>query len=253
MDFSQLFHGISQKILLELQQMTSPLERGKISEELISEFLRRHLPGKYAVSNGRAIAVSGEISRELDIVIYDQNSCPALYFSNHQIFPSESVCSVIEIKNSLNKSNLKHCIEHIRSIRALPKLGGKRTIAPGMTVAGNNPSTFGAVFSLSSNNSLKTLRDHLNILNNSIPPSERISLVCILDKGLLINVNPLNNTQEYLPTSNSTVASIESTESSLLLFYLMLSAHLNSIEVIPPDLFQYTSKFMKEFNWEIKQ
>ncbi|MGE1103395.1 DUF6602 domain-containing protein [Peribacillus simplex] len=252
MDFSQLFHGISQKILLEIEQMTTPGSRGAKSEELIIEFLRRHLPGKYAIGNGSAIAVSGEISPELDVVIYDQNSCPKLYYGSRQIFPSESVCSVVEIKRSLNTSTLKNCIEQIRSIRKLPKLGGKRTVAPGMIVSGNNPSTFGAVFSLTSDVPLKTLRDKFNVFNNSIPPSERISLVCILDKGLLINVNPLNHTQEYLPTSNSKVASIESTENSLLLFYLMLSAYLNSIEVMPPDLFKYTSKFMSEFNWEIK-
>lgn len=147
MDFRQLFRGISRKMRAEFKDITSQIshmgDRGSNREEVIKSFLKKHLPGKYVIGSGQAISADGQLSKQLDIVIYAHSTCPLWYNEHTQIFPSESVCAVVEVKSSLNKPVLEECIENIRSVRRLPKLGGERPLAQGVLVGGQNPPTFG--------------------------------------------------------------------------------------------------------------
>ncbi|MGR6115041.1 DUF6602 domain-containing protein [Aeribacillus composti] len=256
MDFTQLFRGISRKMLSDFQYITSQIphmgDRGSNREEVIKTFLKKHLPGKYDIGSGQAISADGQISKQLDCVIYAKATCPLWYNESTQIFPAESVCAVTEIKSTLDKSVLEMCVENIRSVRKLPKLGGSRPLASGISVGSSNPLTLGSVFAYSSSVSLDTLRDNLNILNKDLPPTERISLVCILDKGILLNMNVAENRVILLPEANTTMVSIKTEQDSLLLFFLLLSSYLNQIEVIPPDLIKYAATFMNNFRWETR-
>jgi hypothetical protein len=257
MELWKIFQGISKKMYADFELVTSQIphmgDMGTNREDVIKSFLKKHLPGKFDIGSGQAISADGQISKQLDSVIYSKASCPLWYNESTQIFPSESVCAVTEIKSRLDKTVLETCVENIRSVRKLPKLGGKRPLAPNILVSGDNPSTFGSVFAYSSNTSLESLRDNLNIINKTIPPNERISVLCVLDKGILINVNPALNQILLLPNHASTIASVKAEENSLLLFFLLLNSYLNAIEVIPPDLLRYTDNFISQFNWETKQ
>lgn len=228
-------------------------DRGGNREEVIKEFLRKHLPGKYSIGSGQAISVDGQVSRQLDAVIYAHATCPLWYNEHTQIFPVESVCAVVEIKSSLDSAVLKECAENIRSIRKLTKLSGERPLASGIVVSSPNPPTFGSVFAYTSTTSLETLRDNLNLLNKTIAPTERISLVCVLDKGILFNIDTSNDDRiSLLPNNNTVIASVKTDQDALLLFFLLLNSYLNSIEVIPPDLVAYTAKYIEQFRWETR-
>lgn len=257
MDFTEIFRGISAQMQTDFKSITSQIphmgDRGSNREEVIKDFLKKHLPGKYDIGSGQAISVDKQISRQLDCVIYAKSSCPLWYNNHTQIFPSESVCAVTEIKSTIDKSVLEVCIENIRSVRKLPKMSGNRPLANGVIVGGENPSTFGCVFAFSSNTSLETLRDNLNVMNKVVPPSERISLLCVLDKGILLNMDVSTGTTSLLPDNNTTVVSIESKDDSLLLFFLLLSSYLNAIEVMPPDLIKYAAQFLNTFSWQTKK
>lgn len=257
MDFSRLFQGISRKMIAEFSDVTEQIphmgDRGKNREEIFKNFLEKHLPSKYGIGSGQAVSVDKQISKQLDCVIYAKSSCPLWYNESTQIFPAESVCSVIEIKSSLNKYQLEQSVENIRSVKRLPKLGGERPLSSGVIVSGSNPPTLGAVFSYSSNTSLETLRDNLNVLNKEIPVNERISLVCVLDQGILFSHNVQENRIALLPDESTTVVSVRAENDSFLLFFLLLSAYLNAIEVIPPNLLKYAEQIINQFRWETKQ
>mgnify|MGYP001447460616 CR=1 FL=1 len=256
MDFVQLFRGIAQKMTADFRDITSQIshmgDRGQNREQVIKEFLRKHLPAKYSIGSGQAISVDGQVSKQLDAVIYAHASCPLWYNEHTQVFPIESVCAVIEIKSTLDSTILEDCVENIRSVRRLPKLSGQRPLAPTIFVEGSNPPTLGSVFAYTSTTSLETLRDNLNRLNRTIPPTERISLVCVLDQGILINVDISSKQYSPLPTDTTLVASVNTNQDALLLFFLLLISYLNSIEVIPPDLLAYASTYVKQFRWETR-
>jgi len=89
-----------------------------------------------------------------------------------------------------------------------------------------------------------TLTDNLTELNKNIDSNQQISAICVLDKGIIINVNKRGlNKFEIFPSVNTTRAIIEnSIENNLILFYLILMQFLNSTLISPPDLFKYVEK-----------
>lgn len=255
-DVIRQFRGISRKMAAEFEDITSQIphmgDRGGNREQVIRNFLQKHLPGKFAIGTGQAISADGQISKQLDAAIYARASCP-LWFNEHtQIFPVESVCGVVEIKSTIDTDVLQGSAENIRSIRRLPKLPGARPLAPGIVVSSYNPAVFGSVFAYAASTSLETLRDKLNSINITIPPPERICLVCVLNEGILINVDTRTCEVALLPSDSSVIASVKTGEDALLLFFLLLSSYLNSIEVIPPNLSVYASKFLSHFRWETR-
>jgi hypothetical protein len=99
-------------------------ERGRIAEEIIKSVLHRTLPKRFSIGTGVIIASNGEVSPQIDIVIYDNflNS-PLLSEFGSCVFPVETVYATIEVKSQLTKKELKKTFEVIRKVR---ELGSKR-------------------------------------------------------------------------------------------------------------------------------
>lgn len=75
---------------------------GHVREFLVSNFLKSFLPECVEIGTGRVFDSSGNQSKQIDIVLYD-NRCPALRFpSGVGLFPLEGVIATIEIKSSLS-------------------------------------------------------------------------------------------------------------------------------------------------------
>ena len=70
--------------------------KGGESERLVREFLNRHLPGRFKAGAGFVIDKVGNVSRQLDVVIYDAMNCPVYRWSEEAaIFPADNVAAVI--------------------------------------------------------------------------------------------------------------------------------------------------------------
>ena len=96
--------------------------KGTFREQVIKNFLRPFLPGRYGVSGGQAFDTSGEISKQLDVVVYDSLfSYIAPYMDDFIYFPCESVYGNIEIKSSLNKQSFREAAENIASLKNLKR------------------------------------------------------------------------------------------------------------------------------------
>lgn len=96
--------------------------KGTFRECILKKFLSPFLPGCYGVSGGQAFDDAGNISRQLDVVIYDKLfSYIAPYMDDFIYFPCESVYGSIEIKSRLNKQSFKDAIKNIASLKSLPR------------------------------------------------------------------------------------------------------------------------------------
>jgi hypothetical protein len=76
--------------------------RGSVRETTLIEFLNNYLPQKIGIGSGEIVSVDGGVSKQQDLVLYDKMNCPILYDKGGiQIYPSEGIYSVIEVKSAL--------------------------------------------------------------------------------------------------------------------------------------------------------
>jgi len=96
--------------------------KGTFREQIVKKFLRPFLPNAYGISGGQAFDADGNISKQLDVVIYDAlHSYVAPYMEDFIYFPCESVYGNIEIKSVLTKQSFMESIENIASLKALKR------------------------------------------------------------------------------------------------------------------------------------
>ncbi|KAB7656681.1 hypothetical protein GBN78_11680 [Bacillus sp. B2-WWTP-C-10-Post-4] len=205
--------------------------KGDIRENaVIKTFLSKHLPQKYNIGSGVIVNADSDQSRQQDIIIYDAFNCPLLHNEeNTKIVPIENVYSTLEVKSTLTKSELKKCIENIKSVKSL-----------------SNPNTLpsGFVFAFQSDSSIDNVCKNLIEFNAEVPSQHQINAVCILDKGVIAYFHKHGLTDmRVLHDEDCYAASIQGTpERNLILFYLLLMTALSQKAISPPDLITYASK-----------
>ena len=94
------------------------LEKGLGNEEALRELLRSFLPRRFGVAKGKVVNPEGEMSCQLDVIVYDALNCPNLFIdeNGNQILPIEGVYAVIEVKTTLTSSELRAAFENLRSV-----------------------------------------------------------------------------------------------------------------------------------------
>lgn len=128
---STLFEGLQASMMESLTQgkkitFHAPT-KGRISEINWHELFNVHLPKRYGVEkNIFVIDVNGQISQEIDLIIFDRQYSPFLFKKDGvQYIPAESVYAVFEVKPAINKKMIEYAGEKVKSVRIL-----KRTSAP---------------------------------------------------------------------------------------------------------------------------
>jgi len=108
-----------------------PGELGTGREEIIREFLRQYLPKRFGVLTGFVFDSCGGVSRQLDVIIYDNLMSPRFEAIGGKYFvPCESVVCVGEIKSSLtSKRTIKKALDTLLSAKRLDRSAGGRNFA----------------------------------------------------------------------------------------------------------------------------
>lgn len=234
----QSIHAAAKKMQIDFEEVTANIkhmgERGSSREEILLSYLRKYIPTKYEMNNGVIIDANGEQSRQQDIIIYDSFNSPVLLnMESTRMVPIESIFSVIEVKSSLNKTEINKCVNNISSVKSLVNNSLESKDSP----------TAGFVFAFTSSTTLETLLDNLVEENNQVEKHKQISAICVLDKGLILNISKKGlNDIVILPNENSTPAIVKNTaENNLMLFYLLLMQYLNQSSVSVPNLLKYAN------------
>jgi hypothetical protein len=113
-------------------------ERGRIAEEIIKSVLTRTLPKRFSIGTGVVISAHGDVSRQTDIVIYDNfYNSPLLSEFGACLFPAEIVFATIEVKSKLRKKDLDTSIDAIMQMR---KVGSqKKYVIPATVIENGKP------------------------------------------------------------------------------------------------------------------
>ena len=98
-----------------------PLEKGLGIEESLRNLLRTFLPRKFGVAKGKIANSEGDMGKQLDVIIYDALDCPSLFVdeNQNQILPIERVYGAIEVKTTLDATNLDDAFRNLKSVHDL--------------------------------------------------------------------------------------------------------------------------------------
>lgn len=208
--------------------------KGKANEEIFRTFLSEYLPGSLGISTGELIDANGNVSKELDVIIYDREKTPILYRNaNTQIIPVECVYAVIEVKSRLTTPELEKTFQNMKMVRNLEKTAYIKPSGPIIIkddLYGSKWDIWPINYYIFAYNSikLKTLAKYMNQKHQfeKLPEHSRIDTVCVLNKGVICNQDS-HGTINALPDPKSKLYVCETANNSLLLFYTLISHYFN--------------------------
>lgn len=234
--------SMAKKMSIDYHEVTNHIEhmglRGSSRENILREYIKQLLPQKFAVGNGIITDVNGTQSKQQDFFVYDAFNSPIfLHMESSCVIPVESVYATVEVKSTLTKETLKLSIENIRSVKQLDITVLKNSIF----IPNQYNFILGTVFSYTSDSAIETVAQNINEICRDIPKEQQPSVICILDKGLIVNVLKEGMREIVtIPSESTTWGVIKNTkEINFYLFYLILQQHLNTTTNFPPDLLKY--------------
>lgn len=95
--------------------------KGALREFLLREIIRPFLPKRYGLCNGECFDSHDGVSKQLDVIVYDDLFAYAVPMGEYYMMPFESAYGEIEVKSMLNKEAFFESIENIASFKSLIK------------------------------------------------------------------------------------------------------------------------------------
>ncbi len=128
--FRMLAHQMQELFSETLRHVDHPLEVGIARERLLVAFLRRFLPERYGIDTGFVVDTRGNISKQIDIVIYDKVISPIFELpGNIKYFPCECVVAVGEVKSTItNRKTLSDALGKLKSVQELDRFTDKTNL-----------------------------------------------------------------------------------------------------------------------------
>lgn len=129
-DLRDIFLALQQEMTasLELTGMviSHPGAKGEATELAWTDMLKSYLPMRYCAEKAFVMDCNGELSEEIDVVIYDRQYSPLLFHHEAASYvPAESVYAVFEVRQNLSAENVEYAGAKAASVRRL-----RRTSAP---------------------------------------------------------------------------------------------------------------------------
>lgn len=105
----------------ESKVITHSGNKGTFRECILNDIIRPFLPMQYGLSSGECFDSSGQVSRQLDIVVYDRLFSYSIPRGDYMLVPFESAYGEIEVKSFLNKKTLDESLANIESFKSLSR------------------------------------------------------------------------------------------------------------------------------------
>jgi len=103
---SGLVKGFIEKVK-SIDTLEHPLGKGELRELFVSELINNWLTNQFSIASGFIVDISGNQSKQTDIIIYDNTLLPPfIRQTSLGVIPIECVLATIEVKSFLDKSEL---------------------------------------------------------------------------------------------------------------------------------------------------
>ena len=176
--------------------------KGEHCEGAWIDFFRSFLPSKYAVDKGFVFDSKGNVSEQIDIIIYDALYAPLVFGteSGEKFVTAESVYAVFESKPDINKENIEYANKKIDSVTSLYRSKRDVYVAGERKKAGELTHIIGGILAVNSSSS-KSVKEYMD-------SNEHIDVGCAINKlsflvkrdkdNKKINFTVSNNEEEIL-------------------------------------------------------
>jgi len=231
--FLGLQSRMASKLSLNRKILTHPVVKGDASELEWVDMLGSHLPKRYQVEKAFVIDWEGNISEQIDIVIFDRHYSPFLLRQNGATYvPAESVYAVIEVRSTLKKENIIYAAKKAASVRGLKRTSSPIVHAGGKIDKPKKPFKILAGILTIDGKITKNIEDTLiDLKGNRI-----LDIGCVLD-----------NQSFEIKQDKGTVIVKSEKDSSLIFFFLKLLSRLQSLGTVPAmDIEAYIDSISKK-------
>lgn len=112
--FNDFYRLKTEELLNELSQVKTFIKKhnptiGTLTEEILRKFLTTFLPKGVSVEQGFIVNNEGELSRQIDIIIYDSQLYAPFYRINDiVVVPNASVLAIVEVKTTVKSKTAFH-------------------------------------------------------------------------------------------------------------------------------------------------
>lgn len=248
-DLRELFMGLQKQMLASLNVdrdfIGHPGSKGDATEQRWIEFLRTYLPDRYKVDKAIVIDSTGNVSEQMDVVVYDAIYTPFIFKQDGFMYiPAESVYAVFEVKQDV-KGYIEYAAQKVESVRKLKRTSidmvnsGKRTPARPLTkiIGGILTTTSSYAGHAAIRKQLKELKGY-----------QTLDLGCLCDSGSFYvdyketpptDIDPAKDVKENRKYIKQVYESREVNEIkisdkdvSLFTFFLQLVSYLKSIGTV---------------------
>lgn len=244
-DLKDLFGGLQNQMVAQLNTnrefILHPGSKGDSLENVWIEWLRKYLPNRYCVDKAIIIDSNGDLSNQIDLVIYDQQYTPFVLTQNgiHYI-PAEGVYAVFEVKPDLKGnvgeySYFEYTGSKIESVRKLKRTSVKIINAGQEVKARPLTKIIGGILASTnsySNSNNNTIEAHIKNLKDL----QSIEIGCAVDYGsFFVNYRGEENIGEsvfeerilnYYKNRIFESVMFSAKENSLVTFFLQLTRYL---------------------------
>ena len=178
-----------------------PTAKGDVTESGWSSWMKKYLPSRYSVTSGFVIDCNGNLSDQIDIIVYDRIfSSPIFVNGNPVMVPAESVYAVFEVKQDANAEHIKYARNKAASVRRLERTHATIRHVDGKSQTSNKPILAGILTTRTDVEDYPTLVKKYNPTDSS--PDELLNFGCSADgHGFLIE----DKGTIFLPEENSLV------------------------------------------------
>ncbi len=241
-NLKNVFLGLQTEMIASLKgtrkTVGHPVAKGNVSENSWRNLLKTYLPNRYEVADAFILDSNGDLSDQIDLVIFDRHFSPFLLHKDGACFiPAESVYAVFEIRQEASKKNIQYAAAKADSVRRLkrtsadiPHAGGKyQPVTPREIIAGFLSLTAGRKTELTS--------EFIDLIRK-LPSQERLNLGCVLECGSF-SVRCDGSSEPHVKVFPK--------EQALIQFFLSLLSALQTIGSVPAmDIQAYATSLSHE-------
>ncbi|MGC1122439.1 MAG: DUF6602 domain-containing protein [Candidatus Methanofastidiosia archaeon] len=217
------------------ENVLHPEAKGSATELGWTKVLNGHLPKRYQAEKAFVLDANGNISDQIDIVVFDRQYSPLLFNQDEVLHvPAESVYAVIEVKQDLDKGTIEYAGQKAASVRKLRRTSVDIPHAGGTYRPKPHSEILAGILTLGCG--WNTLHSNLESAITGLSVERKLHLGCSLQAGAF--------KVEYADNKKP-IISICQREESLIFFFLHLLMSLQSLGTVPAVDFAEYAKSLK--------